>query len=107
MPTRPTILIVVDDAELRGRLAEHLRRRYEPDYAIAAAPGRRGGDHADKRSARTTGGRHRSCGARRCVSGLGVMAEANRADPATRRIMLVPRGGGVTIPSARPWAWAT
>jgi hypothetical protein len=39
MPTRPTILVVVDDAELRGRLAEHLRRRYEPDYAIAAAPG--------------------------------------------------------------------
>ena len=91
MRARPTILIVTDDVETRGSLAEHVLRRYEPDYAIAAVSGVQAQAmlaSVEPSLAAVIAPDGLSGG----VSGLELMAQANRADPATRRVMLVPRG---------------
>ena len=89
---RPTILIVTDDLEVRERLADHLRRRYEPDYDIAAVAGASAQTFLTSDEQVPLAAVIASPDLSGGMSSVGLMAEARRADAATRRLMLVPRG---------------
>jgi thioredoxin reductase (NADPH) len=71
---------------------EHLRRRYEPDYGIAAVPGVEAVPTLTRGELAPLAAVIAPADLDGAVSGIDVMAVANRADPDTRRIMLVPRG---------------
>ena len=88
----PTLLVVDDDAGVREPLAEDLRRRYEPDFAVVAAA-------ADEARHRVAAGELSRLAAVVApanldgdASGLDLLAELHRSHPAARRILLVPRG---------------
>jgi thioredoxin reductase (NADPH) len=92
MGALPTILIVTDDLEVRHRLADHVRRRFEADYEIAAVPGAEARVMVASGELAPLAAVIAPAGLGGDESGVGLMAEVHRADPATRRVMLVPRG---------------
>jgi thioredoxin reductase (NADPH) len=92
MDRRPTLLTVGDDARLRDRLADDLRRRYEPDYLVVTASGEEARSLSASAELLLLAAVVAPAALEVDGSGLGLMAEVHRTHPDARRLMLVARG---------------